>query len=646
MTLKRTQFLRLSGLFVSVFSCLIISFQAVATSLDAEMKVLNLFYKADELVVSATHYPKPIHQVAENITVVTAEEIRAMNAHSVSEVLSRVTGVFLAGYDRGFGTTGLLAVQGSDSYHTLVLLDGVKWNFYSGGNAATTDIPVGIIQRIEIIKGPASSAWGSSLGGVVNIITKTFSGDASAMREVSASYGERGTSDLRGQWARDMGSVDAYVFAQHMVSDGLRAGRSYERTSVYAKAQAELGKTSIMGISAGYSRPELCFGSYPLYDFSSLGDFETGFATMHVDHGFFDGLNLKLSSYIYKSNSDRTEKVMTGNWWYLNTPGDVLQSYDEKNNRWRTSGKLTWEQGPNTALVGMEYEKGHLKSTGYFAPGYGIDGYDVSPSLYEWATYINDTVAWKGWSLTAGIRYDKNNRFGGFASPSLGLTWRVNEALLLRATAARGFSAPPVTFTAGGGLFLVPNPDLEPETVNSYQVGAETVLSKSLWLKADLFRHDVDGVFFKQLDALGPYLDMWINAGEATRRGGEVTLKWQATGHVSVSGGLAYVHQDPETRYGATDQTSGNFILAYENQKMVNIRLMGHFLYWDEDPDWGGSYNDSIWDANIEKTVAMARNSEVTLFVTGRNLFNGSLYDERSTKNPRRWMEAGMRMTF
>ncbi|MBA4395604.1 MAG: TonB-dependent receptor, partial [Desulfobacca sp.] len=138
------------------------------------MEVLRLFYKEKDLVVSATRHPKPISQVAENITVVTAKEIEEMNAHTVAEVLNRIPGLFVV-FSQGigsFGSTSLLQIQGSEERHVLVQVDGITWNFLNSGAAETNSIPVGIIERIEVIKGPASSAWGSALGGVVNIITK------------------------------------------------------------------------------------------------------------------------------------------------------------------------------------------------------------------------------------------------------------------------------------------------------------------------------------------------------------------------------------------------------------------------------------------------------------------------------------------
>ena len=139
---------------------------AASQSLD-EMRLLDIYFHPKDLVISATRHPKPIAKTAENITIVTAEEIRNMNAHSVADVLNRVPGLFV-NYNQDFAAPSLIKIQGSDEHHVLVLLDGVRWNFLAGGNAEVNSIPVDIIDRIEVVRGPASSAWGSSLGGVVN----------------------------------------------------------------------------------------------------------------------------------------------------------------------------------------------------------------------------------------------------------------------------------------------------------------------------------------------------------------------------------------------------------------------------------------------------------------------------------------------
>ncbi len=118
---------------------------------EGESDVLRLYFTEDDFsVVSSTRRLKPLDQVAEDISVVTSREIRAMNAHTVTEVLNRVTGVFMniiAGITNP-GSNSLISVQGSDVAHVLVLLDGMPWNFLAGGNAEINSIPVEIIDRI------------------------------------------------------------------------------------------------------------------------------------------------------------------------------------------------------------------------------------------------------------------------------------------------------------------------------------------------------------------------------------------------------------------------------------------------------------------------------------------------------------------
>ncbi|WP_457576695.1 TonB-dependent receptor, partial [Desulfomarina sp.] len=134
-----------------------------------------MFFDDEMLVQTASRHPKPLTEVAENLSVVNAAAIEAMNAHTVYEVLARVPGLFVTYDGMDFGSDASLTIHGASSndlHRILVLLDGVRLNLSSNGNAVLNGIPVSIIERLEIIKGPASSSWGSAMGGVINIITK------------------------------------------------------------------------------------------------------------------------------------------------------------------------------------------------------------------------------------------------------------------------------------------------------------------------------------------------------------------------------------------------------------------------------------------------------------------------------------------
>jgi len=118
-----------------------------------------------------------------------------------------------------------------------VLLDGVTWNFLGSGLAETNSIPVGIIKRIEIIKGPGSSAWGSSLGGVINIITKSTCNGDNTCGMLKTSYGERSTQDYSAEIAGPAGHVKYCFFGGYQKSDGLRDQRDFEIYNLFAKVK-------------------------------------------------------------------------------------------------------------------------------------------------------------------------------------------------------------------------------------------------------------------------------------------------------------------------------------------------------------------------------------------------------------------------
>ena len=129
-------------------------------------------------------------------------------------------------------------------------------------------IPVGIIKRIEIIKGPASSAWGSSLGGVINIITKDTGDTKKPSGALSASYGEGNSQDYNAGVSGKTGGLGYYLFAGRQSSDGLLGGinRYFDKNSFYSKLNLPLSKDVNLGFSAGYNDADMAAGDKLIND--------------------------------------------------------------------------------------------------------------------------------------------------------------------------------------------------------------------------------------------------------------------------------------------------------------------------------------------------------------------------------------------
>jgi vitamin B12 transporter len=647
-----SRFLKIAVSFSSLILGMTALSQTFAAQSEEEMKILRMFYEEKDLVVSPTRNPKPISQVAENITVVTAREIEEMNAHTVAEVLNRVPGVFVV-FNQGigsFGSTSLLQIQGSEERHVLVLVDDVPWNFLSEGSAETNSIPVGIIERIEVIKGPASSAWGSSLGGVVNIITKPAGTAKRPTGSIRGSYGEKDTQDYRAEASGSAGPVGYYVFAGRQDSDGLMSSRYFENDSFYSKFRIPLSKGAEVGLSMGYSHPEIGLGDYPSGDITSTGASRAFFTTASLDASLTRELGLNVSFYRSKQKFIQMNDAL--GLGFSGPPGELYLEtiYDEETTG--GGGKLVWTHGMHTAVLGVDIDHGKLDQTldaGPLLQSMGVPATSTThPDIEKWALFANDTIVINRWSFTPGIRYDHNSITGSFVSPSLGATYRLGKDSIARASAARGFTIPPLSWTSGGGLFLDPNPSLEAEKVWSYQAGVESAAFGYLWVKATVFRHELEDALILEPFGGGPpaFNDLIVNNGDIRRQGLELEAETVPMYNLSLVAGFAYVNLEPANEVGSDEIYTYNIGFRYDDKESFRAQLFGHYVWWDSDPAWKASYDDFIWDLNLNKRMWSKEEAAAEVFVTGHNIFNGSQYIFGDIKNPGRWVEAGIRVSF
>jgi len=163
---------------------------AIAQDFDASNLV-------DDVVVTATKTPTKISDIPASVTVITAEEIEAQGVASLTQILSRVPGVSITSFG-GIGGSGSIRMRGMDKSHTLVLIDGIRQNVQSYGfaTAETEHLSVHNIERIEVIRGPQATLYGSAAsGGVINIIMKRGS-DEGLHGSVKAEYGSYATRRL------------------------------------------------------------------------------------------------------------------------------------------------------------------------------------------------------------------------------------------------------------------------------------------------------------------------------------------------------------------------------------------------------------------------------------------------------------------
>ncbi len=643
------------GLFSPLFSIAaeetpIVKDTDVVAMRSSTKEELLMFWEEKELYVqTATRIEKPISQVAENMTIITAKEIEDMNAHTVAEVLSRVPGMFVDFQGQDFARWSLLHSQGSSERLVTVLLDGIALNFLSGGNAETSTIPVRIIDRIEIIKGPASSAWGSGLGGVVNIITKGTGNSSNPKGTVSASYGQANSQDYNAEVSGKEGQVGYYLFGGRQQSDGLRNDRNMDQDRGYAKVHIAATKDLGIQLTTGYSNPSEYSGDVTGNGatFNSRSQLTSFFATSSLDYRISQNLNLNASGHVLQQKVDLPVKFATP--FQTALPGELFKEsiFDEQ----LEGGdiKLKYAGSMHTAVLGMDYNHGELIQTTNVGPLYqsfGVPATSVTkPSSDTWGIFANDTVNLGKLAVTPGARLDHDTIGGSFASPSLGTTYELAEHTVARASVARGFTSPPLGYTSGGGTFLVANPDLKREEGWSYQVGMESGLTDYLHVKGTLFRHDTENTISDRLNAAKQV----TNIGNVIRQGCELQVETVPVYNLSLQASYSYAHMDaenPPTGYGREwDDYAYLAGLKYDDHDSWVAQLTGTYV-WMEQPASANAKFDLIWDFNINKKVYATETTSMDLFMTVHNLFSGASYTYYGYPNANEWVEAGLRFKF
>lgn len=616
-------------LIVSLFLLSLTVFPAVTFAQSEEERnfLLMFFNEEDLVVVSPTRSPKPIAQVAENITVITSEQIELMNAHTLGEVLNTVPGIqaFMTG---GPGSSVPVHIQGAEQRHTAVFIDGVDMANISSNIVDTGSIPVQHIERIEIIKGPASSAWGSSIGGVVNIITKSGEGRKKVIGgTLSATYGEENTGDFRAEISGKKADIGYYLFAGKLQSDGFRANNDVSNKHFYSKLTYGITKDTSVIFTLGYDRgdrgeTELSSGPVSV---SSDNTFSTLFSTFSLRHVISSKADVLLSL--------RTSRLVFERSSRYGAPFSTTQESKFKDSGYGAGMKFTWKPDGHTIVVGSDFDNRTLKSD-TIAKG--------EQDLEKWAVFVNDTTVWGKLSITPGIRYDFTNTNGDFTSPSLGLTYTLNPKTLLRAYIARGFHIPAFDKTFVDIFGFDPNPDLNVEKVWSYQGGVETSPFDHLWLKFSLFMHDIKDVVTQVGSTFG-------NKGKQRRQGMEIEVKTVPVYNTSLSAGATFIRAkdlDDETVLRNTPRYTYDIGLTYDDHKSLRALLKGRYIWWNADSSKGGRYDAFIFDFSISKIILKGNDHTFEIIAAAHNIFNGAQHLAGTSKNPGRWIEGGIRYTF
>lgn len=416
----------------------------------------------DDVVVTATRTPVSIADSVVPVQVIDREQIDRSQAGSLLDLLRGRAGLDFVNQG-GPGKITSLFMRGSASSQVLVLVDGVRIGAASSGMPALQDLPIDQIERVEIVRGPRSSLYGSeAIGGVIQIFTRAagqglqqnlaLTAGSHNLRQASAGFsnrGERGWVSAQGAWQKTDGinacNGSATLFQGCYVDEPDRDG--YRNTSLNVRGGYALGETlSVEGhVLDAASRNQ--------YDGSIYGGNEAD-NQQRVYGGklrWAPGDAFRLSAQVGR-NDDQADSyyVQAGKRSFVST-------FDTRRDTASVQGDFLFAEGQQLS-VGGDWQKDQVTST----TAYSIDNRDNTGVFAEYQGRFG------AHSLQASVRNDDNEQFGNHTTGSLGYGLALGHGLRLTASAGTGFKAP--TFN---DLYFPwsSNPALKPEESTSVNVG-------------------------------------------------------------------------------------------------------------------------------------------------------------------------------
>ncbi len=557
------------------------------TSIDISMTSSPI--EIGQVVVTASKRPQSLQEVPVSVSVLDAAEIRKRNSLTIDEALRYVPGVNITG--------GQVNIRGSSGYsrgagsRVLMLLDGIPFITGDTGELNFESIPVGQIDRIEVVKGASSALYGSSaLGGVVNVITKEMPDRPETnVRVYGGMYGKPSFDQwkwtdkrrfLNGQavsHAYRSGDLGVSLFFSRQLDDGYRRNDYRIRYNVYAKMKQDISPLSSITMNFGMLNQS---GGQFVY-WRNLDSALIPPTTQEHD-------NVKSNRYyisgLYNTVLSDNLLLTVKGLWYHNDWGYETRSAIGRTESVSDDFRLE-------ALSTLILNEVHTLTMGVEG-SFDKVGADIfgSHSLGGAALYGQDEIRFSGnLTLTLGARLDYQSVGLTEAStqlnPKAALAYNPFEGTTFRASFGRGFRVPSVAeafiTASASGLVVVPNNDLKPERSYSYEFGISQRVGDFGSVDLAGFRTDFDNLIEPGLIVAGQVLQIqWRNVTRARVQGVESSIKLGLfNGGLQYNLGYTYVYPEDLTAHDLLKYRPRHLLYTGLLARMGLLSLGADFRY-------------------------------------------------------------------
>lgn len=594
-------------------------------------------------VYSASRSRQKTTEAPASVTIVTRDEIRRLGHRSLADVLRTVPGFFVS-YDRFYNYVGVRGFGRSGDFNSrlLVLLDGhrLNENVYDGVYPETGfPIDVDLIEKIEIIRGPGSSLYGTNaFFGVVNIIPRR----GKDIRNVEAAFtaGSLGTTQARASFGHTFGSkADFLLSATTARAEGQRVldypdlggtlvnGDRERADSVFTRFSK--GSFSVQGLASSRMKhfPGLYDGQ-AFDDARNYGRDTRGFVDAKYDLSLGEGRQLEARAYVDRYQFDGF------NPYVGEAAGSNVISREFANGTWWGGEILLHQQIGNRHQVtlGSDFRfNRRIRLMTYDSDPYYLYA-DTRGQTHNASFLIQDDFRLtRRLRVNAGFRYDRYSTFGGAFSPRAGLIFEPAPKTAVKLLYGRAFRSPNSYELFYTTPTYQPNPLLKPENIQTTEVVFERYTGKRYRVAVSAFTSHIANLV-NQIENTETNRIQYVNGGGFYSRGAEFEVETrQPFGlQLRASYGLQRVtHQDSRQWLGNSPLHLARATLAYPLPKLRmtaagNLQYVSRRLTSSRDPNEvaRGYFLPSL-------TLSTSRESErgVDIAVTIVNLAN-SLYSD------------------
>ena len=640
---------------------------------------LALAFGDRSTVSIATGARQPLRRAPAVATVITAEDIAAIGATDLDQVMETVPGVHVSHTAAFFTPSYNFRGMNGDPTNSQVLLlqNGISVNSMYRGDKGQSwgGLPLENVARIEIIRGPGSALYGAdAFSGVINIITKTA--ESAAGTEVGARVGSFNTKDAWIQHGGRVGAVDVAAYLRVGVTDGAKE-------IVSADAATRLDR--LFGTHASLAPGPVNLG-HDAVDASLILSYEKWRWRAAYKLRNNVGTGAGVSSALDPVGKERSERITSDlSWndpqfarnWEMGFTGSYLYYSEDASNynlfppgtqfptgtfpngmmgspgRWERQVRVS-AYAAYSGFTGhsLRFGLGHedlnlykvrtlknflLDPTGLPIPtGPVTDFSSLQPHVVPHKRlnnyfYAQDEWSFAGdWALTAGLRRDNFSDFGGTTNPRLALVWDASLDLTAKLLYGQAFRAPSFAEQYGVNPVANGNPDLKPESTRTLEAALSWQTRKDTQINLSLFRYAMKDTIRAVPNAAAGTGSTFANTGKQNGHGAELELVWDVRRTLRLTGNYSWQRSIDVTTDSDAGYVPHKHVYARADWRFAGNWLLSPQINWvaDRKRAFGDTRPDIPDYTSVDLTLRTGPGKGQWGFAASiRNLFNSTILD-------------------